>query len=568
MAMAYDLLIKNGLIVDGSGMPAFRGDVGVKDGKVAELGKLSGVADRTIDAGGQAVAPGFIDNHCHYDAQVTWDPLCTFSPEHGATTVIFGNCSLSLAPVRKGGEERLAEFLSYVEAIPMDVLKTIEFDWESIPQYMDRLDRHLGINVGNLIGHTAVRHYVMGDDCQKPGATEAQIKAMQDVVRDGMRAGALGLSVSREKGHFDPQGVLIPALWADEQEIFALADVLRELGTGTIQAGGGQYVELKDGMMRRLAEATGRTVVYNSLSQTMRRPDEWKIHMKRIEETAALGIRAYPMCSPNRVTQDFTMKNTQVFRGLPTWHPILLMSDEEKLRLYADPEVRAKLHEEAVVNKPDSAVGISKTWWNYIWVNEPALEKNKWMQFKSLGEIAETQGKRVIDAFLDLVVEERLETRFLQAENNIDDEALTKILTHPNAVIGLGDGGAHVQFHGGYGYLTKLLGEWVREKRVMTLEQAVRRLTFDSASTFGLYDRGLLRPGMAADIVIFDPATVKCGKEEVVHDFPAGGWRIKETSEGVSHTIVNGQVLLENKRHTGALPGKVLRNSYWHAQHG
>jgi len=566
--MAYDLLIKNGLIVDGSGMPAFRGDVGVKDGKVAELGKLSGVADRTIDAGGQAVAPGFIDNHCHYDAQVTWDPLCTFSPEHGATTVIFGNCSLSLAPVRKGGEERLAEFLSYVEAIPMDVLKTIEFDWESIPQYMDRLDRHLGINVGNLIGHTAVRHYVMGDDCQKPGATEAQIKAMQDVVRDGMRAGALGLSVSREKGHFDPQGVLIPALWADEQEIFALADVLRELGTGTIQAGGGQYVELKDGMMRRLAEATGRTVVYNSLSQTMRRPDEWKIHMKRIEETAALGIRAYPMCSPNRVTQDFTMKNTQVFRGLPTWHPILLMSDEEKLRLYADPEVRAKLHEEAVVNKPDSAVGISKTWWNYIWVNEPALEKNKWMQFKSLGEIAETQGKRVIDAFLDLVVEERLETRFLQAENNIDDEALTKILTHPNAVIGLGDGGAHVQFHGGYGYLTKLLGEWVREKRVMTLEQAVRRLTFDSASTFGLYDRGLLRPGMAADIVIFDPATVKCGKEEVVHDFPAGGWRIKETSEGVSHTIVNGKVLLENKRHTGALPGKVLRNSYWHAQHG
>src|SRR5438552_2747106 len=255
--MAYDLLIKNGLIVDGSGLPAFRGDVGVRDGKIVEIGKLSGPATKTIEADGRAVAPGFIDNHCHYDAQVTWDPLCTFSPEHGATSVIFGNCSLSLAPVRKG---------------------------------------------------------------------------------------------------------------TDEQEIFALADVLRDLGTGTIQAGGGQYVELKDGMMRRLAEACGRTVVYNSLSHTMRRPDEWKIHMARIEETAALGIRAYPMCSPNRITQDFTMKNSQVFRGLPTWHPILLMSDEEKLRLYADPETRAKLHEEAVVNKPDSAVGISKTWWNYIWV--------------------------------------------------------------------------------------------------------------------------------------------------------------------------------------------------------
>jgi N-acyl-D-amino-acid deacylase len=563
--MAYDLLIKNGRVVDGSGMPSFRADVGIKDGKIAEIGKLSGPAAKTIDADGRAVSPGFIDNHCHYDAQVTWDPLCTFSPEHGATSVIFGNCSLSLAPVRKGTEERLAEFLSYVEAIPMEVLKTVEFEWETIPQYMDRLDQHLGINVGNLIGHSAVRHYVMGDDCQKPGATEAQVKAMQDVVRDGMRAGALGLSVSREKGHFDPQGVLIPALWADENEIFALADVLRDMSTGTIQAGGGQYVELKDGMMRRLAEATGRTVVYNSLSQTMRRPDEWKIHMARIEETASMGIRAYPMCSPNRVTQDFTMKNTQVFRGLPTWHPILLMSDAEKLRLYADPEIRAKLHEEAVVNKPDSAVGISKTWWNYIWVNEPALEKNKWMQFKSIGQIAEAEGKRVIDAFLDLVVEEKLETRFLQAENNIDDEALSKILTHPNAVIGLGDGGAHVQFHGGYGYITKLLGEWVREKQVMSLEQAVRRLTFDSASTFGLYDRGLLRPGMAADITVFDPDTVKPLPEFIVHDFPAGGWRFKEPAAGIYATFVNGRMLMKEGEHTGNLPGRVLRNSRYQA---
>src|ERR1700741_4141673 len=563
MAMAYDLLVKNGLIVDGSGMPAFRGDVGVKNGKIAELGRVSRTADRTIDADGRAVAPGFIDNHCHYDAQVTWDPLCTFSPEHGATTVIFGNCSLSLAPVRKGTEERLAEFLSYVEAIPMSVLRTVNFDWETIPQYMDHLDKRLGINVGNLIGHTAVRHYVMRDDCQKAGATEAQIGQMQDVVRQGMEAGALGLSVSREKGHFDPQGVPIPALWADEMEIFALGDVLREMGTGTIQVGGGQYVELKDGMMRRLSEASGRTVVYNSLSQTMRRPDEWKIHMARAEETAAMGIRAYPMCSPNRVTQDFTMKNSQVFRGLPTWHPILLKSEEEKLKLYADPAIRAKLHEEAVVNKPATAVSISKTWWNYIWVNQPVLEKNKWMQFKNVGEIAKTQGKRVIDAFLDLVVEEKLETRFLQAENNIDDEALKKILNHPNAVIGLGDGGAHVQFHGGYGYLTKLLGEWVREKQVMTLEQAVRRLTFDSASTFGLYDRGLLRPGMAADITMFDPATVKCGHETVVHDFPAGAWRIKESAEGIFGTVVNGQVLYEEGKYTGALPGKVLRNSHY-----
>src|SRR5258708_27104364 len=219
------------------------------------------------------------------------------------------------------------------------------------------------------------------------------------------------------------------------------------------------------------------------------------------------------------------------------------MADDEKLRLYADPEIRAKLHEEAVVNKPDSAVGSLTSWWNYSWANEPVIEKNKWMQFKSIGQIAEKQQKRVIDAFLDLVVEENLETRFLQAENNIDDEALTKILTHPNAVIGLGDGGAHVQFHGGYGYITKLLGEWVREKQVMSLEQAVRRLTFDSASTFGLYDRGLLRPRMAADITVFDPATVKGGHEGVVHDFPAGGCRIKEPAERIFATPDISQAL-------------------------
>src|SRR5713226_7575674 len=307
--MAYDLLICNGRVVDGSGMPAFRGDVGIKDGKIVEIGKLSGAAQRTIDAEGRAVAPGFIDNHCHYDAQVTWDPLCTFSPEHGATTVIFGNCSLSLAPVRRGTEERLAEFLSYVEAIPMEVLKTVEFDWETIPQYIEQLDNNLGINVGNLIGHSAVRHYVMGDDCQKAGATEAQVKAMQDVVRDGMAAGALGLSVSREKGHFDPQGVLIPALWADEKEIFAIADVLRDMGTGIIQSGGGRDAELSNGLMARLAEATGRPVVYNNLGQTVRRPDEWKKHMARVNETVSKGIRAYPLCSPNRVTQSFNMKN-------------------------------------------------------------------------------------------------------------------------------------------------------------------------------------------------------------------------------------------------------------------
>jgi N-acyl-D-amino-acid deacylase len=566
--MAYDLLIKNGLVVDGSGMPAFRGDVAVKGGKIAELGKLSGPAEKVIDAQGQAVAPGFIDNHCHYDAQVTWDPLCSYSCDHGATTVIFGNCSLSLAPVRKGQEERLAEFLSYVEAIPMEVLRTLEFGWETVPEYIEQLDHHLGVNVGNLIGHSAVRYYVMGDDCQKRTASEHEIKEMQALVRDGMKAGALGLSVSRNQGHYDPQGVHIPALWADEKEIFALGDVLRELGTGVIQSGGGNGAEMKDALMSRLSEATGRVVVYNNLSQSMRRPDQWKKQMAQVDKTTAAGIRAFPMCTPNRITDYFTLRNCQEFRGLPTWHPILLSSPEEMLRAYSDPEIRKKLHEEAVEFKVSTPPpGICTTWWDYMELQTAVLPKNKELEGKTLGEIAKLRGKGIIDAFLDLAIEENLDSEWLHGEINVDDAAMAQILTYPNAVIGLSDGGAHVQFQSGFGFSTRLLAEWVREKGVISLEQAVRRLTFDSASIFGLYDRGLLRPGMAADIVIFDPATVRPLPLEVVHDFPTGAKRIKEPAAGIAATIVNGEVLLEDGKHTGALPGRVLRNTYYRAAH-
>ena len=564
--MAYDLLIRNGRIVDGSGMPAFCGDVAVKAGKIADIGKLSGPAERTIDADGRVVAPGFIDNHCHYDAQVTWDPLCTYSCDHGATTVIFGNCSLSLAPVRKGREERLSEFLSYVEAIPMEVLRTVEFGWETVPQYLDQLDHHLGVNVGNLIGHTAVRYYVMSDNCQKRTATDDEITQMQELVRDGMEAGALGMSVSRNQGHYDPQGVHIPALWADEKEIFALGDVLREMGTGIIQSGGGNGAEVKNGLMSRLSEATGRPVVYNNLLQNMRRPNEWKEQMALIDASTARGVRAYPMCTPNRIVDHFTMRNCQEFRGLPTWHPILLASDEEKLRAYSDPEIRKKLHAEAVEFKVDTPPpGICRTWWDYMEVQHAVLPKNKHFEGKTVGQIAQMQGRGIIDAFLDLVVDENLDTEFLHGEINVDEAAMAKILTYPNALIGLSDGGAHVQFQSGFGFSTRLLAEWVREKGVMSLEQAVRRLTFDSASIFGLYDRGLLRPGMGADITIFDPDTVRPLPLEVVHDFPTGAKRIKEPAAGILATVVNGEVLMENGKHTGALPGRVLRNTYYHA---
>lgn len=564
--MAYDLLLKNGRVIDGSGMPSFSGDVAVKKGKIVELGKLSGPAARVIDADGLVISPGFVDNHCHYDAQVTWDPLCTFSCYHGATTVITGNCSLSLAPARPDAQERLAGFLSYVEAIPMEVLRTVDFSWETFPQYMDALDGHLGVNVGTLIGHTALRHYVMGDECQGRPATEDEIGAMRAVLRDAIVAGSLGLSVSRNRGHFDPEGVLIPAVWAAEEEIFALGDVLREMGTGTIQSGGGAVAERGSRLMSRLSQATGRQVVYNNLGQTIRKPNEWKELMAIVDETAQAGIRANPLCTPNSITQLFTLKNCQLFRGVPSWHPILLASDEEKLRAYGDPAVRGKLQEETVERYGDLRdVNFASSWYDYMWVEQPALAKNQGLKGKTIGEIAAEQNKCVVDAFLELAVEENLETAFLYGESNVDNDAMAQILNYPNAFVGLSDGGAHVQFHGGYGYSTRLLGHWVRERQIMSLEKAVRRLTFESASAFGIYDRGLLRPGMAADITVFDPETVRPLPEEKVQDFPGGGWRMQELAAGIKCTVVNGEVLMEDGKHTGALPGRVMRNALYHA---
>ena len=558
--MTYDLLIKNGRIIDGSGRPAFHGDVAVKKGTIVELGRVSGPARQVIEADGRAVAPGFIDNHCHYDAQVLWDPLCTYSCDHGATTVIIGNCSLALAPVKPEAREKLAGMLSYVEAIPMDVLQAgVPWTWETFPEYMSAIGRRLGVNVGTLVGHSAVRLYAMGPECSDRNATDAELEAMRRVVRDAIDAGALGLSITRNMNHFDIAGKRIPAACAPESELFALADVLREAGTGVIQCGGGTNPEMKDRLLSRISQASGRQVMYNTLLEQARQPGRWRTHLAHVEDTVRQGFRAVPLCNPGSIVNRFTMKNCQVFRSMPTWLPILQGSDADKLSAYRDPATRAKLRAEV-----DAPLGPDSTFskrWDLMVVEEPKLSKNRGLAGQHIAEIAKAQGKEPLDAFLDLAVEEDLDTVFSLGEINMDTDAVGQILSSPYAVVGLSDGGAHVQFHSNVSNPTRLLGYWVREKRIMSLEHAVRRLTFDSALAFGIYDRGLLIPGMAADLVVFDPDTVRPAKEDVVHDFPSNGWRMRELAEGIHYTVVNGEVLLEKGTHTGAFPGRVLRNA-------
>jgi N-acyl-D-aspartate/D-glutamate deacylase len=558
--MTYDLLVKNGRIIDGSGRPAFHGDVGVSRGRIVELGRLDGPARRTIEADGRVVAPGFVDNHCHYDAQVLWDPLCTFSCHHGATTVIIGNCSLALAPVKPEDREKLAGMLSYVEAIPMDVLQAgVPWTWQTFPEYMRAIGQRLGVNVGTLVGHSAVRLYAMGRDASEREATDAELALMRRIVREAIDAGALGLSITRNMNHFDIAGQRIPAACAPESELFALTDVLREAGTGVIQCGGGTNPELKDRLLSRISQACGRPVMYNTLLEQARQPGRWKKHLAHVEQVVSEGLRAIPLCNPGSIVNRFTMKNCQVFRSMPTWLPILQGPDEQKLAAYRDTATRAKLRAE--VDAPLTPDSTFSKRWDLMIVEETKLAKNRGLRGKHVAEIAQAQGKHPVDAFLDLALEENLETVFSLGEINMDTEAVAQILGSPYAVVGLSDGGAHVQFHSNVSNPTRLLGYWVREKKIMSLELAVRRLTFDSATAFGIYDRGLLQPGMAADLVVFDPDTVRPVAEDVVHDFPSDGWRMRELAEGIHYTVVNGEVLLEKGTHTGSLPGRVLMNA-------
>ena len=556
--MTYDLVIKNGRVVDGSGMPAYSGDVGVKDGHIVEIGRLESEAKRTIDAQGKVIAPGFIDNHCHFDAQVIWDPLCTFSCYHGVTTAVFGNCSMALAPSRPGDEEHyiLAQMLSRVEAIPLEVLmEGVEWSWGTVGEYLDAMDRRLGVNVGYLMGHSAIRRYVMGEDSQdRAQATEEEVEAMKEVVREGMRAGAIGLSFTRNQGHFDQRGKLLPGSKASLDEIFALAKVLREFGTGVIQCGSAS-AELS----AELYQASGRPV-FHGIAHTWANPEEWKSRLAKVEASVKSGNRAFPQLATRPTDQRFTLKQCQLFDQLTTWQHVLDGTHEEKVRDLSDPEIRKKLHVEAVETPMDPNDFFNRRW-DLLFITKPALEKNAGLKGKSIAEIAEAQGVDVLDAFLDLALEEDLETKFVSHVMGGDEEAMGVLLNSPYTVIGLSDSGAHVAYDPGYGASTYLLGHWVANKGVMTLEAAVRKITFDQASLLGMYDRGLIRPGMAADLVVFDPDRIGLEEMEIVHDMPGGGPRLKQLAKGVECTIVNGEVLIERGEPTEALPGRVLRNS-------
>ncbi len=559
----YDLLIQGGRLYDGSGLPSYIGDVAVQDGKIVAAGRLRGAARRTVNADGLAVAPGFIDFHTHLDAQLLWDPIASSSCFHGITTVIPGNCGLTLAPSRPQDRESILDSFVRVEAMPVKVLRdAVSWEWESFGEYLNRLNGRLGVNVAALLGHCALRQYVMGEAACERAATGDEIERMKKVLRESVLGGAIGFSTNRNPVHMRTDGRPIASRLANDEELFALAGVLGELNRGSIQISIGTLgiavpAEKGVGLFKRLA-SVGRPVIWQAIAHRWDQPDQWRELLDLAQETLGAGVPSFPLCNARLFNNRFNLKNAQVFDDLPTWKQILFTPLERRMEIFRDPEARQKLRYEAVENHFRSRFSRR---WDLVYMIKAATPKNKPLEGKSVADIAKMQGNEVLDAFLDLSLEENLDTLFQTSSNNGDEKAVAEILKSPFTLVGQSDAGAHLIYDAGYGYATRFLGHWIRERKIMSLEEGVRKLTFMVASIFGLHDRGLIRPGLAADLVVFDPDTVNDCEPEIVSDLPGGEKRLVQKATGVNMTVVNGEVLTEDGKHTGALPGRVLGRS-------
>ena len=562
--MAYDVVIKGGRIYDGSGLPSYFGDVAINGDRIVEVGRINESARRVVNAEGLAVSPGFIDFHTHMDAQLLWDPLATSSCFHGVTTLIPGNCGLSLAPCRAQDRDNVIGSFVRVEAMPSQVLRqAVKWEWTSFPQYLDRLQEKLGVNVAALMGHCAVRQFVMGEESSERAATPAEIAQMKALVREGMKAGAIGFSTNQNRRHMREDGRPIPSRLATDEEIVELASVLGKLNCGSMQISRGTLgtarpVEEDVDFFRRLASTSGRPVIWQSIAHRWNAPELWRKLLDLAQDSLASGAPSYPLTNARLFNGRFTLKNAQTFDDLPSWKQVMFAPVEQRAELFSDTERRRQLRFEAVEDQRPTTFSRR---WDQIFLIKAAQAKNQPLEGKSVEEIAQSLNKDVIDTFLDIAVEEKLETMF-QNSGSRDEEATAQILKSPITLVGQSDAGAHLVYHAGYGYATRFLGYWVREKAVMPLEEAIRKLTFMVASVFGLYDRGLIRPGMAADLVLFDPQTVRECEPEMVNDLPGGEKRLIQRAIGVKTTMVNGAILVQDGEHTGAFPGRVLRNHH------
>ena len=567
--MALDLVIRGGTIVDGSGAARFRGDVGVRNGAIVEIGRIRAAAERTIDAEGLIVAPGFIDGHTHMDAQVAWDRIGSCSCWHGVTTVIMGNCGFALAPCPPQEREWFARCLTAVEDIPTEAMMAgIDWTWETFPEYLATVDRlPKAINYGAYIGHSALRMYVMGKRALTELATEDDLARMAAAVKEAMRAGAMGFSSSRATTHVTPDNTPVASRIADWSELGRLVGAMAELNAGVFQVGpdisGGEAQRRFLARLKQLALETGRPMMFGTLSSRQGdRPNPWTYQLEFIDECAAAGARMWGQTTTRSINAIFSLKSYLPFDALPAWRELRDLPLAEQKRRLADPATRGRLVAEEAGMKPRDNVfqggGAATTDPRRPDYGNLFVMKGVDWNDPTVAQLSEQRRRHPVDVMIDLVLENDDQV-FVQPLVNEDPEHVLGMLRHPRTLATFSDSGAHVCQEMGSSLQTHLLSYWVRARQAFSLEEAVRKLTFDNASAWELNDRGLVRAGHRADLVVFDEQRVQPAMPTVQTDLPGGARRLVQKAEGIAATIVNGQVTLENGETTGATPGVLLR---------
>ncbi|MFL2583389.1 MAG: amidohydrolase family protein [Gammaproteobacteria bacterium] len=555
----YDLVIRGGTVVDGTGASKTNADIAVKDGIIVEIGKISGRTQSSIDATDLIVAPGFVDPHTHYDAQICWDDLTSPSCWHGVTSVMMGNCGVGLAPCRPKDREVASWDLVNVEAIPFEVLKKgVTWDWETFPEYMSAAEnRGSALNLGFSCALTPFRHYVLGDESMERAATEAETQTIANLLKDSMLAGAFGFTTTNAGQHVGYQGRPLACRLADNKELLAYCEVLKELNRGTIEVALTNDVSRVSASERELLDllltASGRPVTWLAL---LNRDDDEHATQNTLTEVSDLIARGgipQSTCRPFIIQID--LRTPFIFANMECWNPVLNRDVAEQKKILQSDNFRTAFKE--ALKRPL----IFSSRWEVMTILEVQNKSLEHLIGMNIAEIAAKEGEDPVDMFLDLAIRDELAMQFNYELFNSNEALIPELITDPRIMIGLSDGGAHVDALCDAGYCTYLLGHWVREKEVMTLERAIQRITTEPANLFGITQRGRIAEGLAADFAIFDLTTVGSDKTgEMRYDLPGGGRRLVVPSRGIEYTVVNGDILYAHGKDSGARTGTVLRS--------
>jgi N-acyl-D-amino-acid deacylase len=567
--MAHDLVIRGGTVVDGSGAKRFTADVGIKDGMIAEIGRITSRSARTIDADGLIVSPGFIDGHTHMDAQVAWDPLGSCSCWHGVTSVVMSNCGFALAPCKPGDRDLYARCLSAVEDIPTEAMAAgIDWTWETFPEYLATVERlPKAINYGMYIGHSALRMYAMGKRAFTEKATEDEMVRMADLVKEALRAGAMGFSSSRASTHVTPDNTPVASRIAEWEEIDRIVAAMAELDAGIFQVGpdiaSGAAHRAFLARLRELALAYRRPVMFGVLATKQGDdPTGWAYQTRYIDETVAAGGRMFGQGTTRSINAIFSLKSYLPFDVLPAWRKVRDLPMEEQKRRLADPEVRRELVAAEERMKPRDNVfqggGAATTDPRRPdYSNLYALNGVDWDD-PTVEQLARARGQHPVEVMIDLSLANENQVYVQPLVNESPDDVLG-ILKHERTLATFSDSGAHVAQEMGSSLQTHLLSYWVRKRGAFTLEEGVKKITRDNALAWDLTDRGLVREGYRADLVLFEEDRIRPTLPTVERDLPGGARRLVQKAEGIRATLVNGAVAFENGEATGAFAGSVLK---------